>query len=200
MPVFSRYGLTNAAVWVGASITPSRNSFTVGADSSPPTYGSRMASSESSTVAGSSSSSAETVSAYCARAVSRPASRSDAAAASELSSELAFMYDVMPRRFILRIAARSERAFCSTVGSGMWLPTSPTAESSRSPVGSPLASRMIVPSGGSGVAAVTPAISSAREFASAVCPSSECTRMGRAVSRTSRSAFVGTVPGGWMSW
>ena len=29
MPVFSRYGLINAAVWVGTSITPSRNSFTV---------------------------------------------------------------------------------------------------------------------------------------------------------------------------
>ena len=110
------------------------------------------------------------------------------------------MYDVMPNRFILRIAARSERAFCSAVGSGMWLPTNPTAESSRSPVGSPLASRMMVPSGGSGVAAVTPAISSAREFASARMPVERVHQDRPRRLRTSRSAFEGTVPGGWMSW
>ena len=74
------------------------------------------------------------------------------------------MHDVMPRRFIRLIAARSALAFCSTVGSGMMSPTSPTAASWSSPVGSPSSSWTMCPSGGSGVTAVIPASSSAREF------------------------------------
>ena len=100
----------------------------------------------------------------------------------------------MPCFAITPNAAFSEAVFCATVGGGMWLETRPIAPSYSSPVAWPFASRSISPSLGSGVLSVMPAMSRPRVFVSAMWPSRLRTKIGRAVSRLSRSCRSGRLP------
>ena len=82
---------------------------------------------------------------------------------------------VRPSESRWRWAASSAWYQSSSVTSGSSPATSRVAPSWSMPVGWPAASRSIRPSAGSGVAAVMPASSSARELTQAPCPS----RFGR---------------------
>ena len=64
---------------------------------------------------------------------------------------------VMPAATALWIAARNLRSRTAALAAGMFASTSSCALSTSTPVGSPLASRMILPPGGSCVAFVMPA-------------------------------------------
>ena len=88
--------------------------------------------------------------------------------------------------------AASRPASCSAgVGSGASRSTSATAPSCSVPDGAPVGSRSIRPSGGSGVAAVRPASSSARLLAQAPWPSRLLSSAGRSRTTASRASRVG---------
>jgi hypothetical protein len=68
------------------------------------------------------------------------------------------------------------------------------ALSTSTPVGSPLASRMILPPAGSGVALPTPASFSTAELTHTAWPSTRRSATGRSPSAASRLARVGNAP------
>ena len=91
---------------------------------------------------------------------------------------------------------RAPRRAPASLGGGATRSTSDCALSLRTPVGSPLASRTIVPPSTSGVSRVMPAARSAALFASAMCPSSRLTHTGccRRVARRSTRAAAARRP------
>ena len=107
---------------------------------------------------------------------------------------------VTPNRAASRSAARAERRFISRDESGMTLSTSASALSLRIPVGSPEASRTIVPPSGSFVSRVTPARRRAAELAEAIWPSSRLTKTGWSRVTASMSCRVGSLLLGQDSW
>jgi hypothetical protein len=68
--------------------------------------------------------------------------------------------------------------------------TRPEAVSTKIPVGSPSAFRMISPPGGSGVAEVTPAISMAMALAKLACPDACLSRTGLSGDAADRASCV----------
>ena len=102
------------------------------------------------------------------------------------------MYEVTPEPDELLVGGPQRgRVLLGRVRAGISCSSSAIAASCRIPVGSPAASRRMTPPGGSAVPAATPASASAREFATAMCPSSATTSNGRSVGSASRSARVG---------
>ena len=102
---------------------------------------------------------------------------------------------VTPKRAASRNPARAAFIRSSVVGGGIAAKTGSIASSFSRPVGSPFASRTIVPPGGSGVSRVMPASFSATAFASAMCPSSRDTSTGLSRVTASIICFVGSRTG-----
>ena len=75
-------------------------------------------------------------------------------------------------------AARAFSIVSSSASGGTTRVTSAIALSLKTPVGSPLGSRTIVPPSGDAVSRVTPASFIASAFATPMCPSSRCTNTG----------------------
>src|SRR3546814_500815 len=98
------------------------------------------------------------------------------------------------------MAARSAVAISLALASGITAYTAFIAASLSTPVGSPSASRTMLPPGGSGVSRVMPASSSASELASAMCPSRRLMNTGLSGVTASISWRVGRSAGVQRSW